>query len=559
MPLSRRRLAPLAALVPLLAALPAPAQQAGPAAADSVARVDQVFARWNNEHGPGCAVGVSRDGRTLLTRAYGRAHLEHPAANTPETVFEAGSVSKQFTAAAVLLLAQQGKLSLDDPVRKHIPELPPYGDSITLRQMLNHTSGLRDWGTVVAVAGWPRGTRTHTQAHALEVAARQKELNFRPGAEYLYSNTNYNLAAIVVERVSGTSFAEFTRQHLFLPLGMTSTQWRDDYNRVVKGRATAYAPVAGGLWTQNMPFEHVHGNGGLLTTVGDLLRWAQNFSDPRVGGASFAREMEQRGRLAKGSEIRYALGLFVSDFEGVPEVAHDGTTAAYNAFLGRYPGQRLAVAVLCNAGNVNPSGVGHDVARIFLAGQTRPAAEAAASAESQAVVATEQLSALAGLYRSERDHTTVTLSVANGRLQVQGGPVLAALSPTRFQAPGGGSELRFGAAGREMLRLTADGDTIRYVRAEAWTPAPAELAELAGEYASDEAEVTVRLEVEGGKLRLVRRLSRPIELVPTYRDGALAPGAGIVWFHRDAAGKVTGFSLGSGRVRDLRFRRVAER
>src|ERR671914_1895524 len=204
-----RRAACLALAITLTPTVSRP--QAAPAT-DSVTAVDQIFANWNTRQTPGCAVGVARNGRTILERAYGMANLEYDVPNTPATIFEAGSVAKQFTAAAVVLLAQQGKLSLDDEVSKYIPELPDYEAPVTIRQMLHHTSGLRDWGTVALAMGWPRGTRAHTHAHVLDIVSRQESLNYTPGAEYLYSNTNYNLAAIIVEHVSGMPFAEFTRK-----------------------------------------------------------------------------------------------------------------------------------------------------------------------------------------------------------------------------------------------------------------------------------------------------------------------------------------------------------
>ena len=210
------------------------ARQAAP---DLAPQVDRVFKDWTATT-PGCAVGVNVDGRTVVSKAYGMADLEHDVANTPETIFEAGSVSKQFTAAAVLLLARDGKLSLDDPVSKYIPELPDYGQPLTIRHMLTHTSGLRDWGSVAGIGGWPRTSRVYTHAHVLDIVSRQRALNFTPGERYSYSNTGYNLAAIIVSRVSGMSFAEFTRAaRCSSRLGMTHTSWRDDYGRIVKGRA----------------------------------------------------------------------------------------------------------------------------------------------------------------------------------------------------------------------------------------------------------------------------------------------------------------------------------
>src|SRR5215218_4339574 len=228
------------------------------------AAVDSVFSRWTTST-PGCAVGVGANGTPVLERAYGMADLERDVPNAADTIFEAGSVSKQFTAAAVLLLARAGKLSLDDTVRKYVPELPDYGVPLTIRHMLTHTSGLRDWGELASIAGWPRGTRAHTHGHVLDIVSRQKALNFTPGTNWSYSNTGFNLAAMIVSRVSGQPFAQFSRERIFEPLGMTHTSWRDDYTRIVKHRAIAYESLADG-YHEDMPFENVHGNGGLLTT-----------------------------------------------------------------------------------------------------------------------------------------------------------------------------------------------------------------------------------------------------------------------------------------------------
>src|SRR5262245_53640572 len=288
----RLALAVVAAAISLSSAA-FPRQTAAPATHD--ARVDAIFARWTSAT-PGCAVGVAVNGRPVIGKAYGMADLEHDVRNVPETIFEAGSVSKQFTAAAVLLLARDGKLSLDDAAHKYVPELPDYGAPLTIRHMLTHTSGLRDWGNVAQIAGWPRGTRVHTHDHVLDIVSRQRALNFTPGTRWSYSNTGYNLAAIIVSRVSGMSFADFCRTRIFEPLGMTHTSWRDDYTRVVKNRAIAYARRQDEYY-QDMPFENIHGNGGLLTTVGDLLRWNENFTNPKVGDAAFVRQQQEVGRL----------------------------------------------------------------------------------------------------------------------------------------------------------------------------------------------------------------------------------------------------------------------
>lgn len=233
--------------------------------------IDKIFAQFTPST-PGCAIGVERAGHPAIIRAYGSADLEHGVPNTVDTIFEAGSVSKQFTAATVLLLVQDGKLSLGDNVRKFIPELPDYGQPITIGELLGHTSGLRDWRSIEVFAGWPPGDRLYGLADALRVATRQATLNYPPGTAWSYTNTGYDLLAIIVQRVSGKSLADLSRERLFVPLGMAHSSWRDDFRRIVSGRAIAYDPVAGG-YHEDMPFENGYGPGGLLTTVGDLLIW----------------------------------------------------------------------------------------------------------------------------------------------------------------------------------------------------------------------------------------------------------------------------------------------
>src|SRR5688500_11651517 len=308
--------------------------------------VDTLFSRWKTST-PGCAVGVAVGGKPVLLKAYGMADLEHNVPKTPETVFESGSVAKQFTAMAIMLLVQDGRLSLDDQVRKHIPELPDYGVPLTIRHMLTHTSGLRDWGSIASIAGAPRTTREYTHAHVLEIVSRQKALNFPPGTQWSYSNSGFNLAAIIVSRVSGMSFAEFSNQRLFAPLGMTRTSWRDDHTRIVKGRAIAYSDAPDGYHIR-MPFENVHGNGGLLTTVGDLLKWNENYVTPVVGDAAIAAEQGKAGRYNDGRELEYGLGLFVEDRRGMHNIYHSGSTAGYVAHLNRFPAAHTSVAVLCH-------------------------------------------------------------------------------------------------------------------------------------------------------------------------------------------------------------------
>ena len=550
----------LAAHAALLAGALAPAAARTQRADGLGTAVDAIFRPVAGAARPGCAVGVSRAGTPVLERAYGMADLEHDVANTPTTVFEAGSVTKQVTAGAVVLLAQEGKLSLDDDVRRYVPELPDYGARITLRHLLNHTSGLRDWGSVAALAGWPRTSRVYTNDLALRIAARQRTLNYPPGAHYSYTNTGYNLLALIVGRVSGTPLAEFTRARFFAPLGMTRTSWRDDFTRVVKARAVAYAPAGGGTWRMDMPFENAHGNGGLLTTVSDLLRWTRNLETGAVGGAGWTAEMHRPGRLTDGRVLSYASGLVVAPWRGVPEVAHSGATAGYRAFVSRYPAQGVAVAVLCNDASAGAPGLAHAVAEVALgdALAPRPADGVAPAPVSGAAAAR-----LAGRWRGTREGQLLRLVVQDGGLRTGSGTPVVAVDAHRYRlgAPGG-SELETDSStvadGRPALRLRrADGDTERLEPVPDAAPTPAQLAAYAGTYASDEVEATLVVEVApgGAGLRLRDGYGRPLDaLAPVYPDGFDGDDYRLR-FDRDAAGRITALRVHDARAWDVRFER----
>ena len=529
--------------------------------ANTSAALDKIFERWNSKETPGCAVAVAREGKIILSRAYGMADLEHDIINSAETIFEAGSVSKQFTAGALVMLAQQGKLALEDPMHKHVPELPDYGTPITLRHLLTHTSGLRDWGSVAGISGWPRTTRVHTHAHVLDILSRQHTLNFPPGQEYSYSNSGFNLLAIIVERVSGMPFADFCKKNIFEPLGMKHTQWRDNYRRIVKGRAVAYAGARqGGGFEMDMPFENVHGNGGLLTTVGDLLIWTENLETGKIGGPAFLEMMHRQGKLNNGKTITYASGLYVTSYKGLPEVSHTGSTAGYRAFLARYPKQRLAVALLTNIGSINPGQVGHTVADLFLPPISaqepgEPAGRGGAPAKTLPMPEKE-LNGKAGIYRHSVTWEPLRLIVANGELRLQRGGTLVPVSANLFRI--GERRLTFEpvpGTGRSRIRDARPGEEeIIYEPAEEYAPGAADLAAYTGEYYSADAEAALTAAVDNGRLLFRRRPDARIPLTPVYKD-VFESSLGLVRFLRDANGRVTQMSVRQDRVYDMRFDR----
>jgi CubicO group peptidase (beta-lactamase class C family) len=543
---------PLRALI-LLLALAGSALAQSPASArpgsDSAERVKALFAAYDHTDTAGCAVGVSVSGRQVLREAWGMADLEHHVALTPDTVFEAGSVSKQFTAAAILLLAEQGKLSLSDPVRKYFPELPDYGTPITIEHLLHHTSGLRDWGSVAQVAGWPRKTRSYSNASVLDIAARQKSLNYKPGDAWSYTNTGYNLLAILVQRVSGKSLAQFTRDNIFLPLDMTHTSWRDDFRRIVPDRAIAYENSDSGLH-QLMPFENAYGNGGLLTTVGDLLRWSERFAGSKIGDASFVQSELDQARLNDGRTLFYAAGLFITEHDGLREISHSGATAGYRSWLGYYPGRQISVALLCNTAGAQTTILAHQVADIYLFPSGTPVVPAYTGTLPPDAE---------GAYVSRRDHSALPIERKDGKLIANGQTPLIPLTPGSFRlSPEGGVyELTKDAAGKVTgLRQVSMGyESDAFDKVPRVTPTPSELQPMVGDYVSDEAEATLSVVLTSSGLEIHERPDIVYPLKPAYADG-FSSELGSVRFERDPSGRVTGMILGDSRMWDLRLRRV---
>jgi CubicO group peptidase (beta-lactamase class C family) len=546
------RLAPalLLAVAPAAAQAPRPESSRSAAPANLIAIADRVFDSWNNTHGPGCAVGIARGGSTLLERGYGMADLAGERPITPATILESGSVAKQFTATSILLLAKDGKLSLDDDARKYLPELPTYGRVITVRHLLTHTSGLREWSNLVDWQGWARGTRVHTNPDMVRLITAQQSLNYPVGDHYSYTNSGFLLLHAIVERVSGQTFAQFTRDRLFVPLGMTHTRWRDDFTRIVPGLAQAYRRRADG-WHLDMPTDHVVGAGGLLTTVGDWLRWNEALTNKTLG-ADIANGLANRMTLTSGLQIEYANGLMVGRYRGTTQLAHSGSTAGYSTYLARYPELgNLSIAVMCNAAGAGATAYTH-----ALVDALAPELAAVAAPDT---VRIDQAALLAwrGVYEFSTDHHVATLDTAKGQMTVDGMP-LRALRDGSYLV--GGQRVRFAsdARGTRTLRAaTADGDSLvaTWRAASTWAPTSAELATLAGRYRSDEIANTVRVTVRDGHLVVAKRDGVEETLTPTARD-AFESSSGAIWFTRDTKGRVTALHVGEARMWDLPFQRI---
>ncbi|MCI0436415.1 MAG: beta-lactamase family protein [Gemmatimonadetes bacterium] len=349
----------------------AAAALATPASAQSEAeaRIDSIFARWDSAASPGCAVGVYHAGQIVLAKGYGMANLEHAVPIRPASIFHVASISKQFAAFSIVLLAREGRLSLDDEVRRHVTELPHFGRRITIRHLLHHTSGLRDQWELLSLAGW-RGDDPKSESDILGLLARQKDLNFEPGAEYLYSNSGYTLLAVIVQRVTGKTLRTFADERIFRPLGMTRTHFHDDHTMVVPGRTAAYVPRDSG-WAISIPVFDNHGATSLFTTVEDLARWDANFSAPVVGGAGVIEQMHERGRLNDGTTLDYGFALAHGEVRGLRTVGHSGSDAGYRADYLRFPDTGWSFATLCNT-PVSAGDLNRRVAEVYLGERMAP-------------------------------------------------------------------------------------------------------------------------------------------------------------------------------------------
>ena len=404
--------------------------------------INTHFARYSRNDSPGCAIAIAQNGRTLFEHAYSMADLERHIPITANTIFDAGPVSEQFTAAAVLILAARGKLSLDDDIRKWFPELHDFGEVITVRNLLQHTSGLRDWAALEWIEGWPRGSRTIGNDDVLRTMSLQRTLTHAPGAEFSYGTIGYSLAVLLVERASHESFPAFTKRELFDPIGMTHTSWRDDYSRIVDGRAEAYSmlslpPRSLGVHLE-MPAENVYGDAGLLTTVGDLLKWNDALTERRVGSPNVSQAIETPGMLKNGAPTHYGAGMFNQLHLGVPELGRRGSAAGYQSYVARYPVQHVSLAVLCNqdfyGGNAFLFLAEGAVRSIVPFRDTTYTADGGPRPPPRPTLTAAQLQEFAGTWRSDEMATPLEIKLIHDTLHLVRrpgleGPLLPAAGP----------------------------------------------------------------------------------------------------------------------------------
>jgi len=384
------------------------------------AKVDKLFAGIKQDC-PGAAVLVIQKGKVVHRRGYGAADLEQGTPIAPSTVFDIASVSKQFCGLAIAMLVKQGKLSLDDDIHKHLDWVPDFGKKITIRHLVHHASGIRDWPGTLALAGWSFEDVLSFE-HILEMIRHQRELNFAPGSRYMYSNTGYNLLARVVQEVTGKTFRQWTDENIFGPLGMTNTHFHDDHTEVVKHRARAYRRRASGFHSISNQLTAV-GSSSLYTTIDDLSKWILNFETRKVGGEALDL-MHQRGVLNNGNKIAYAFGVSIGNYRGLGIVSHGGSWAGFRTHLVRFPKDRFAVVVLQNLAGVNPGRHALRIADIYLGDKLAGAKPTSRPRRPRgpwpaAAPKDTKLEDYLGEYHSEELSTTYTVVLRRGQLIVE--------------------------------------------------------------------------------------------------------------------------------------------
>ena len=537
------------------------------------AKIDALFAEWSTPDSAGCGVGVNRKGTMVFERGYGMANLEQKVAITPATLFDPASIAKPFTALSVMLLADQGKLSLDDEVWKHVPEWVNRQDRVTIRHLLAHTAGLRDVFLLIEFAP-PPAPGVDINEHILRTLAGQRGVNFVPSTEFSYNNGGYNVLASIVARVSGQSFREFATAHILGPLGMTQSSFRGGTVEISGRHALGYHRDDRGFHLardRGIDTSAIVGNSGLFTTVGDVLRFAQNFGDARVGSRDRLDEMQTAASLGANGTSPFGLGLEVGVDGGLKTVGHGGGDRGISAYVIRYPAHDLNVAVLCNLDNLNArvGTLARQVAAVYLPARSQPESRDVAPITAPPALTVAELASHAGLYRDLATDTYGRVYVRDGKLwasmdagEGSGDSVeLRPLDMNRFSIPGAPVVAEFVAPkeGRpRQIRVTGAGPKpfVSEQVVEGFAPTTAQLREYAGRYANADLDVTYTVVASASGLVIQIPGREEIALQPVLPNAFYGSLVDLIKFSRGAGPRATAFTINRTSVRNLRFDRV---
>ena len=526
-------------------------------------KIDELFKRWNKIDSPGASVIVLKDNQVVYKNGYGSAQLEYDIPIRSSTVFHVASVSKQFTAFAIVLLAEQGKLSFDDDIRKHLPEVPDFGKTITIRHLVHHISGLRDQWELLAMAGW-RLDDVITKNHIVKMVKNQKELNFEPGERYLYCNTGFTLLAEIVARVSGQTFPEWTKENIFDPLEMKNTHFHDDHELVVKNRAYSYKGIRRKYKNSVLSYANV-GATSLFTTVEDLAKWMQNFEDAKVGGQNVINQMLVQGVINDGTKINYSFGLSVGEHKGFKTVGHGGSDAGFRSHIVYFPEQNLGVVVLSNLASFNASRLAFQVADIFLNDPSKPEENKPETTQREEIkVNPEIFKAFIGKYKLMPGFV-LTVLVEDEKLMVEAtGQQKVQLFPeseTKYFLKVTDAQVTFKRDDQENvpeLILHQGGQDRPAKRMAEFVFDQSNLKDYVGKYYSEELETFYSIVVQDSQLVAVHQRHDDISI--TFSSPGVFTGKAwwfqLVNFTKDSTNKIDGFMLTGGRVINLKFKKI---
>jgi len=521
-------------------------------------RVDSVFADINRTDRPGCSLAIFEDGETVYAKGYGMGNLEYGIALSPRSVFHIASISKQFAAFAVELLVDDGLVSWDDDIRTYVPEIPDYGETITLRHLVHHTSGIRDQWTLLIMAGWRWEADLVTQNDALDLLSRQRALNFQPGDEYVYSNSGFTLLAVVVERVTELTLREFSHQRIFEPLGMTSTHFHDDHQTVVPDRAYGYMRDDEEGWKISIPDFAIVGASSLFTTVEDMEKWNDNFRNFTVGSEAAIGRLLTTGVLSSGDDITYAHGIVVSEYRGLQTIGHGGADAGYRSNYVKFPDQGVGIVCFCNFARANPGAYVRQVADIVLEDQLAEVEEDADSPDVDLDRWADTFESISGYYVDPLTDVPVNIFVHEGQAHITRGAAspgrgtpLFPLGDNRFQVGTGDDTVMVEMPGDRPNALTRDNGRYTYVGKGVTA---FDRQDYLGMYESDELGTEYWFEADTSATGLLwkHRKHDPVLLMPGHRDAFFFGSVWIV-FNRGRTGRVTGYTISEGRVRKVEF------
>lgn len=529
-------------------------------------QADQIFSQWNKNDIPGVSLAVVSNGKVIFSKGYGLSNLEYNIPSVSSTVYQVASVSKQVTAFAVLLLESRGKLSLNDNLAKFIPEMPEYAKSITLKHLLYHTSGLRDYWELLSSAGW-RYDDVITADQVLDLICRQKGLTSRPGYEEIYTNTGYALLAEVVSRVSGMSFAEFARENIFKPLKMNHTAVLDNNEAIVKNVACSYH-LSDGVYKKSLLNNNVTGSTNLFTTVDDMSLWALNLEKPVVGSPEMIHKMTRRGTLDSGDSTNYAMGLDTGPYRGVMLVGHQGAEAGYRSFFAMFPAHKLTLIVFSNNAEADPAALGLEVADLVLKDKFPPedisqitAKPATAQAQPDFAGNKNLLALCAGRYEL-RPGYVINITSEDEGLYAEAHEVpksrLVRTSEKEFTLPMMRAKLTFAGddpASVSRMLVELNGQQMVAPKLKPFEPSSVSTDELTGDFYSHELR-TIYTFVTKDKQLVVKQLRmEDVKLQATAPD-QFSIDKRRVEFVRGADNKITGFMFSSGRIRNIWFQKI---